>query len=508
MKESTSVDLRDFFSLMWRRKGTMAAIVAVVLGAALLLSSQQTPIYESKASILVEAPPANGGAPTAPNMATEKLVASSPAVASRVASTLHLSEPLSQLLQNLSVSVPVETEILDFSYADQRPKVAQQLAQAFAQAYLEFRKQKLVQDTRASRDALDVQIRALNKSLDEVNKKAAAASSSAQQDVMRSQAAALNSQIFILQERLAQLTMNQDVSAGSLIEDASLPGRPSHPDYVMNGFLGVVLGLTLGFGVVVVRAYLGDRIEGAKDLESQTGAPVLGTIPTVRARGPASARLVTVHRPTSNATEAFRHLRANLVVAATSCNAKTILITSAQSHEGKTFTAANLGVVLAKAGSEVILLSADLRRPELEQLFGISAAHGFAAALTSDSGMSPELVAAAMWSVETNLTVLPVGRAPENPAELLGSSNMAALIKELRDLAEFVLIDAAALLPVADASIVAPACDAALIVADANSSRRRHLVQAREQLERIHVPVLGAVLVNTSPHGLKPYQRS
>jgi capsular exopolysaccharide synthesis family protein len=262
----------------------------------------------------------------------------------------------------------------------------------------------------------------------------------------------------------------------------------------------------LGVGVVIVRQYLGDRIQGSKDLESHLGAPVLGAIPAVRLRrGPATMRLVTSHRPTSQAAEAFRQLRANFLMAAVSCNAKTILVTSAQEHEGKTFTTANLGVVLAKAGNHVILLSADLRRPYLERLFGISATSGFANALTSENGVSPALMAAEMWSVTPSLTVMPVGVAPEDPTELLGSSNMTAFIKELRDLADFVLIDAAPMLGVADAATVAPACDAALIVADAQSAVRAHVMEAREQLQRMHTQVLGAVLVNAPGKGVKLY---
>jgi succinoglycan biosynthesis transport protein ExoP len=132
-------------------------------------------------------------------------------------------------------------------------------------------------------------------------------------------------------------------------------------------------------------------------------------------------------------------------------------------------------LALARAGSQVILLSADLRRPELEEFFGISAATGFATSITSHNGESPALVADRMWSVEPNLTVLPVGEAPENPAELLGSTNMTAFIKELRDLAGFILIDAAPMLAAADAAAIAPACDAALIVADARSTVQGHV---------------------------------
>jgi capsular exopolysaccharide synthesis family protein len=500
--ETGSVDLRDLFSLLWRRKWTIVALTAAVLLGAVVYSLLETPIYESKASVLVESPAraGGGGSQSTPNMATERLVGSSPAVAEAVVKRLGLSEGADELLRHLSVTVPTDTEALDFTYGHPSPVVAQQRAQGFAEAYLDFRKRKFTQDATASRDALDAQIATLNRSLDEVTRKAAGTANTAERDLLQSQVTALTSQIFILRQQLAELDVSHNESAGRIVEDASLPTRPSSPNYLLNGFLGVFVGLMLGVGVVIVRQYVGDRIRGAKDLESQVGAPVLGAIPTVRMRrGPATMRLVASHRPNSQAAEAFRQLRTNFVMAAISCNAKTILVTSAQEQEGKTFATANLGVMLSKAGNQVILLSADLRRPYLEQLFGISAASGFANALISENGVSPALMAAGMWSVNPNLTVLPVGVAPENPAELLGSSNMTAFIKELRDVADFVLIDAAPMLGVADAATVAPACDAALIVVDAQSAVRAHVIEAREQLQRLHTRVLGAVLVNAPP---------
>jgi polysaccharide biosynthesis transport protein len=500
VRESTSVDLRDLLSLLWRRKWTIAAFTAAVLGGAVLFSLQQTPIYESKASVLVEEPAsANGGGSksTPPNMATEKLVGSSPSVAQIVVESLHLSERPDDLLRHLSVGVPVDTEALDFTYGDPSLAVARARAQAFAQAYLDFRKQQFAQDAGATMDALNAQIIALSKSVAEVNKKAVSATNTTQRDLLQSQATLLTSQIITMRQQLAELDANRNASVGRIVEDASLPTRPSRPNHLLNGSLGLFVGLMLGVGVVILREYLGDRIKGSRDLEAHVGAPVLGTIPAVRTRrGPATKRLVTSHQPNSQAAEAFRQLRANFFMAATSCNAKTVLVTSAREHEGKTFTTANLGVILAKAGSQVVLLSVDLRRPQLEQLFGISAVSGFATALTSHNGVSQALVAARMWSVEPNLTVLPVGPVPENPVELLGSSNMTAFIKELRDLADFVLIDAAPMLTAADVAAVAPACDAALIVADARSAVRAHVIEAREQLQRLHTQMLGAVLVN------------
>jgi polysaccharide biosynthesis transport protein len=502
--DGSRIDLRDLFSLLWRQKWTIAAITAAVLATALLLSSRQTRLYDAQSSVLVEAPPGSGPQ-DALVMATEKLVASSAAVAEIAEKTLRLSDPPSQVLQGLSVSVPVDSQLLDFNYSHSNPKVAQQRAQVFAESYLAFRKQKLVDAALASQRSLQDQIKSLRKSLDDVQHQAGTTGDPRQQDILRTQAASLTTQIGILEQKLGDLTAAQSVSPGRILEDAVLPTASYRPDYLVNGALGVLVGLMLGTGVVLLRQYLSDRIQGAKDLESCVDAPVLSTIPAVRTRNLDRARLVTVQRSNSPAAEAFRHLRANFLVAAGSCAAKTVLITSALEEEGKTFTAANLGVALTKAGKSVILLSADLRRPTLEQVFGVSAPAGLADVLGSEGRTNGGSPVTEMWSVQPNLTVVPVGTAPDNPAELLTASNMAAFIQDLRKVADFVLIDAAPLLPVADAATVAPACDAVLIVADARSTRRATVMEAREQLDRIHAPVLGAVLVNARGNGAKPY---
>jgi succinoglycan biosynthesis transport protein ExoP len=509
---SAAVNLRDFFSLVWRKKWLIAAVTAVVVAAAVAFSLRQTPIYEAKASVLVEpTAAANGGTPTPPNMSTEKLVASSPAVATNVADTLHLSARPLDLLANLSVDVPVETEVLDFTYADPDPEKARQLAMGFAEGYLDFRKQKQTTDSQASRRAVQAQLDALNKSLQQVNAKASASRAGSQsQQVLQAQAGALSSQMFLLQEQLAQLDLSSQVSPGRIVRDASTPTRPARPNHVTNGVLGVFVGLLLGFGAMVLQEYLGDRIKGSKDLESHVGAPVLSAIPTVRGGRDPAAALVTMQQPESVAAEAFRQLRTNFAIAAGSRDAKTILVTSAREQEGKTFTAANLGVVLASAGSQVILLSADLRRPRLEGLFDISAPHGLVDALGEArvrNGDGDEHLPAGigMWSIKENLTIVPVGTVPDHPTELLGSSNLSAFIKELREMADFVLVDAAPLLPVADAATMATSCDAVLMVADARSTTRTNVAEARERLERIHAKVLGAVLVNAPGNVRKTY---
>jgi succinoglycan biosynthesis transport protein ExoP len=500
-------DLRDFASLLWKRKWMVAAVIGAVLGAALLLSFRQTPVYTSKASVLLETS-SDATSQDKLNMATERLVANSSAVAKIVLATLHLRDTPDGVLQGLSVDVPVDTEILYFSYSAHDPKVAQQRAEGFAQAYLTFRHQKLVDDVLASQRSLQSQLRALNDSLAAVEKKAAGASPH-EQDLLRAQAASLTNEIGIRQQKLAELTPSQEVSSGRIIADAVVPDRPSRPKFVVNASLGLLLGVMIAIGAAILWEHMDDRIRGSADFEALLGAPVLSVVPAVpRRRGPPLRGLVTIERPDSSASEAFRHLRANFVVAAASCEAKAILVTSPRDQECRTFTTANLGLVLAKSGRKVVLLSADVRQPRLERVFGIDGPRpaGFTDVLANGDAISTPLQLA--WSVGCNLTVVPAGSDPDSPAEFLDSKTVSRFIDDLCADADFVLIDAAPLLPVADAATVVSACDAVLLVADARSATRANVMEARQQLDRMNARVLGAVLVNVHGNGLKSPLRS
>jgi polysaccharide biosynthesis transport protein len=511
------VDLRRFGSLLKERKWTIVLVTTAVLGTALLFSFRQTPIYSSQATVLVQVSP--GEDAPEPNMATEKRIASSAAVAELVLARLQLpGDRPETLLRDLSVEVPVDTEILTFTYSAPVPEAAQQRAEMFAKSYLDYRQQRLGDDVLASQRSLQDQINSLNGRLATLQKKAAAQTSDVDRRVLEGQANLLYTQISNLYLKRAELVRAQQAPPGRILADAQVPGAPSRPNHLINGSLGLVLGLMLGLALAVLREYADDHLRGSDDFESQIGMPVLGTIPAIATRPgpPGAGALVTIQEPDSAAAEAFRHLRANFTVAAASSGAKSILVTSAGEGEGKTFTTANLGAVLAKSGSEVVLVSADLRRPHLEQVFGISARLGLVDLIrdrvvprsisTAKAGATSTAKAGAtMWSVMHNLLVLPVGSTDGDLTELLGSSDLTELIQGLRNQVDYVLIDTTPLLPVADAAALVPACDAVLMVANSRSATRADVLEAHQQLERMHATTLGAVLITARDGGSRRY---
>jgi capsular exopolysaccharide synthesis family protein len=191
-----------------------------------------------------------------------------------------------------------------------------------------------------------------------------------------------------------------------------------------------------------------------------------------------------------------------LFEAASQNGSEVVLITSPEAGEGKTTTAANLGVALAQAGKRVLLLSADLRRPRLQTYFDLSGNLGLTNVLAGEERLASAVVRPFGMN---NLSLLPSGPVPGNPAELLGSQSMRSLMLEIRNEAEVILVDAPPVLAVADSLTLAQFADAVLLVADAEKTQRSAVHQTRQHLNRIRARVMGAVLNNFNPATARSY---
>jgi capsular exopolysaccharide synthesis family protein len=204
-------------------------------------------------------------------------------------------------------------------------------------------------------------------------------------------------------------------------------------------------------------------------------------------------RLITLSDPRSPVAEAFRVLRTNLVLSGLNGPLCTLLVTSPTPEEGKSITLANLAVTMAQGGRTTILADCDLRRPAQHEIFGRPAEPGLTTMLT-DKLDEPPLVATPV----ENLWLLPSGPLPPNPADLLGSRRMEAVIANLKTRADVVLFDAPPLIAVTDAALLASMLDGVLLVIRAGQTRREHAQQASQLLQKINVRVVGTVLTNAA----------
>ena len=205
--------------------------------------------------------------------------------------------------------------------------------------------------------------------------------------------------------------------------------------------------------------------------------------------------LITLSDPRSPAAEAYRTLRTNIDFYSLERSIHTLLVTSVAPNENKSITVANLAVSMAQGDKQTILVDADVRRPALHTLFGLNNDKGLTSLFIDAKGP----IEPALQSVNVpNLQVLVSGPLPPNPAELLGSQRMLDVIEALKSRADIVLFDAPPVIAVTDASVLGTRVDGALLVVQAGQTRREQAKRARQQLEKLHIRVIGAVLSGAS----------
>lgn len=291
--------------------------------------------------------------------------------------------------------------------------------------------------------------------------------------------------------------------------------RPSLPK---NSALGLVLGLVLGVLVTTAGAVLDNTIHGQTDIERFLKLPFLGVLPRIesgggRGRSPAHSRdrdLYIVENPQSAAAECARSVRTNLLFMGTDRPLKRLLLTSAGPAEGKTTTAVGLGVTMAQAGNRVLLIDTDLRKPRLHRTFGVSGEVGITSLLIEEDGAAPasedgaaragestskDLIARAIKSTEVvGLDILPCGRKPPHPAELLHSARFKQILDELTERYDRVLLDSPPVGAVTDAAILAQVVDGSILVVQANQTSKEAARRAYRRLEDVEAKVVGVVL--------------
>ena len=491
-------DLGGLLVAMRRRIWTIVAVVAIVLWVSLVLTLRQTPVYTSHSRVLV-VPVAAENSPLyffrPVNMETERGLVSSSAVAELARQGLGSREPVGSLLSGLRVSVERDTEILDVAYVDAQPERAKRLAQAFTEAYLHFREAQANRQLEARIEEIEAAVEEASLAAADLSARIEAETDPVAEQALRTQLAVQEARLAALQRDLIRHSNDPQVrSAGEIVQPATLPATPSSAGYLQNGAFALVLGLALGVALALLRDRLDDRIKGREDLEQASGLPVLAVVPRVSQwRDRRSSIMAMRDLPDSAAAEAYRALRTAVLFVAGQRDLRLLLITSPQDGDGKTTTTANLAVALGHAGKRVIVVSGDLRKPRIHQFFeGVSNEHGIVDVLADDMTLRE-----AMQPTEfPTVRVLACGAATVRTAEMVHIPSMNRMLQDLRELADLVLIDSAPVLAVSDTTAIASAVDGVVMVTQSNSAERRAVAHARELLDQVDSPLIGAVLNN------------
>ncbi len=509
MVEGT-VDLRDYVEPIVRHKYLVLGTLVLVNALAILYTITRPPVYTSTSTVLVKPTGVNLtelgglGIEKLVNLQTEAQLVESTTVAVRAAEIVEGEATPQQLLRNVDAKPVPDTQTIDIAYSDGEPPVAQEGAAAFARAYLENRKAEAdalvsgqVEQITASIAAAQTRLRELNEII------ASSPPTSIEARDARAERASVQAQLEGLQVQVASVSL-LNTDPGTVIVQAQEPRRPSSPNHTLNIAIGVFLGLLLGVGAGLVRGRFDQRLHKTTDLEEALSVPLLAAIPMVPDERPGPEELIALRDPSAPASEAYRALRTTLFASLRSGDG-TIMVVSSLPGEGKTTVAANLAVTLAYAGRRVVLVSADMRRPRAHELFGLPNTRGLSSFLTGTLPWEDCLVPHEQLS---NLAVCAGGPVPAEPVELLQSARMSDLLAQVREIADFVILDCPPVLTVADTLALASLADSTLFVVDSSGTRRTAVVEARRRLQQVGADILGGVLNKVPPAGRSGYSYS
>lgn len=299
--------------------------------------------------------------------------------------------------------------------------------------------------------------------------------------------AVANAYVVVLPAVIKQLEQTPSSVSPNIttLEAAPLPAKPTSPNPPRDILVGLVLGLVLGIAGALVREALDARIRDTTELEKLYEGMLLGSVP--REGGDP---LVARTRPRSARAEAYRHIRTNLEFTGPGGLPSSIVVTSPAPGDGKSSLSANLAIVAARSGRNVVLVDADLRKPSVAKYFGLQkSAYGLAEVLAGQVSLSDAVV-----QVEgERLWVLPSGAVPKYPSELVGSATMAEVIQNLEQYFDLVVIDTPPVLPVSDALVMGVNAGGVVLVARMGETKRGALKRAVQTVQKVDANLLGIV---------------
>ena len=351
----------------------------------------------------------------------------------------------------------------------------------------------------------------------------------------------------LLVKRFKEASLTEDIRTGNIrvIDPAQIPKGPVKPKKLQNILLAIIVGLSLGVGLAFFLEYIDNTIKLPDEVTGILKIPYLGPVPAIAAvaakegggnpggggdsggggdgsggvagaisgvlgnvlggaisdvgkgaRGAAgpdadpTQDIVVVHSPKSTASEAYRGIRTSLLFSSADVAPQIILVTSSGPREGKTTCSANIAAAMAQAGSRVIVVDCDLRRPRVHQLFGRDRSVGTSNILVANCTIDEAI----QQTDIPNVDMIASGPVPPNPSELLGSKHMMEMLVELRGRYERIIIDSPPISAVTDAVILSKIVDGVVLVIRAHQTNREVIRYAITQLRNVSAHIFGAVL--------------
>ena len=505
--EEEGLTLRDYLSVLWRRKWIILLVIVVATASAFYFSYRQPSVYEAYADLIYEKPldisnPLTGQGYTDPNERALELrsvgsVLASPDMERRANAVL---KEKSVAVTGFEVSAaPVQDDtagaastsgnVVRITATSQDPERAAAAANAYAGAYIAWRKERTQLQITTGIDALREELSGFEG------------------------AARQSTEYLVLAQRLQDLKLLEATATGNfrVLVPATVPETPVSPKPLRSALLGFGVGLFAAIGLAFLLEQFDARLRHADEAARILRLPILGRIPRISKRLLGESAVVALSHPDGHPAEAFRLLRTNLEFMRVDEDVKSLLVTSSVQGEGKSVCVANLAVTLAMGGKKVFVVDADLRRPRQQQYFGLDNRRGVSTVVTGQTTLDDSLQKVYLDPVTgandvdfktwahgseslSRVYVLTSGPLPPNPGEIVASKRFAALIETLAEEADVVIVDSPAMLIVGDTPALASMVDGLVFLVDMHVARRPMLQQAADQLVRLPCRILGLVL--------------
>jgi len=306
--------------------------------------------------------------------------------------------------------------------------------------------------------------------------------------------------LMLLEKReQAQITEVRESGGISILELARLPKGPNTMSKVKKSVLFLILGILIGIGGGFVVDYVDSAVRDEFEITRISGLPILGRIPIIendkkdKDHSNGDTFVLTEKESRSHIAEAFRSLRANIKLSRAEGFPSSILITGPDAGSGKSMIAINLALSFVSSGKKVLLVDTDLRRPAIEKYLRIKKEKGLTELLVNEGKEIQPL------SVD-GLKIIPSGKLPPNPSELLDSDRMKELLKQWKKEYDIVLLDSPPLMTVSDSRILASEVEETLLVASYGETNRHMIAQTSELLKQLSIKALGYILNKVDIH--------
>lgn len=492
--------LQSYVRVLRRRYWIVLTMTGLVTAAAIGFSLLQDARYRASAEVLLSrqniassltgTPDPTAFQDAARFAETQADIARVPALAERTLRATGSSANqanVREFLDSSEVEAAENSDLLEFRVWADTPAVAAERATEYAGQYTRYRRELDTAAIAGAREELEASLRELR--------------------AEGSTETALYESLVEKEQELRTLEALQTSNA-FLVRSADAATQVQ-PKAVRNGLLGLVLGAILGIIIAFLAEALDTRVRSSEEIGELLGIPLLAELPLPPRRLRGSDRLVMLAEPNAPEAEAFRMLRTNLDFVTLDRRTKRILVTSAVDQEGKSTTAANLAITLARGGRRVVLVDLDLRRPSLDRFFKLEGRTGLAhvalgharlseaiaeVALAKLDRSAPALAGNGMNETPGMLEVVPAGPPPPDAGEFIATRALGAILDELAEHADVVVVDAPPLLLVDDARALSARVDGIVVVTRMNVVRRPMLAELRRLLDTSPAKPLGYVV--------------